>query len=172
MDVKKAKQRKLIIGLFIIYLIAITWIILFKFQLGLPSIGNGRNINLIPYSQSLLVNNKIVFSEIYMNVLAFVPFGIFCGMLFTDSPFWKKCLPFIGVSLLYEVLQYVLAIGQTDITDLINNSLGGLIGLLVYTGFCKIIGETYKANKVVLGFALIGTTGMIGLMGILLLVNM
>ena len=68
-------------------------------------------------------------SEILLNVAAFVPFGIYVSMLKPDGGFWKKVLPIFCVSLFYEVMQYVLAIGGSDITDLISDSLFAEIDL-------------------------------------------
>lgn len=36
------------------------------------------------------------------------------------------------MSAFFEVSQYTLSIGQTDITDLLTNTLGGIIGLNLY----------------------------------------
>lgn len=171
MDIKKSKQHKLFTILFIIYLSAITWIILFKMQFGLPDMGNLRRINLIPYSEPLIVNNRIDFSEIFMNALAFLPFGIYCGALFPKCSFWKRCLPFIGASLSYEILQFIFAIGRTDVTDFINNTLGGIVGLLMYIVFCKLIKDEYKANKIILFFAIIGTVVMSVILSLIIIVN-
>ena len=72
------KTNKLTAVLFIIYLIALFWIIIFKFNIRLPSLRNMRSINLIPFSEPLILNGKIAFGEIIMNVVIFVPFGC-CG---------------------------------------------------------------------------------------------
>lgn len=41
------------------------------------------------------------------------------------------------LSLVYESLQYLFAIGATDVTDLLTNSMGSLFGLLLYVGLSK-----------------------------------
>lgn len=70
-----------------------------------------------------MVNGKLQISEIIDNVLAFVPFGIFMGMLREQATFWKRLVPIFGVSLLYEAFQYLFGIGASDITDLLANTL-------------------------------------------------
>lgn len=171
MEQKINGQRKWIWGLFIIYLLAISWIILLKFEFGLPQSAGRRSLNLIPYGASAIINGRIDFSEIFMNILAFVPFGIFCGMLKPKTSFFKKCLPFFVISLSYEVLQYIFGIGSTDITDLINNTLGGVIGLILYLLLVKLLKDRYKANQIVLILASIGTVGMMILLTLLVIVN-
>lgn len=37
-----------------------------------------------------------------------------------------------GFSLFLETLQYLLAMGASDITDVINNTLGAVIGVLLW----------------------------------------
>ena len=76
------KTNKLTNVLFIIYLIALIWIILFKFNVTFSYMENIRSINLIPFSESLILNGKLAFSEIIMNVVIFVPLGIYAGILF------------------------------------------------------------------------------------------
>lgn len=46
-----------------------------------------------------------------------------------------------GFSLFLETLQYLLAMGASDITDVINNTLGAVIGVLLWKAFRKIAGE-------------------------------
>lgn len=171
MIIRKDKQQNLFIGLFIVYVLALTWIILLKFEFGIPETGNIRHINLIPFAESVIINGRISFSEIYMNAIAFIPFGIYCGVLFSKYSFWKKCLPFVIVSFLFEAAQYIFAIGRSDITDLINNSLGGVFGLLIYMGLAKAIGDSRKTNRIVIVFALTGTIIMCFLMALLIVVN-
>ena len=49
-------------------------------------------------------------------------------MLLPKSKFYTKVLVIAGTSLCLEIAQYVLAVGRTDITDLITNTAGGFFG--------------------------------------------
>jgi glycopeptide antibiotics resistance protein len=67
-------------------------------------------------------------SEVLINLLLFVPFGLFLGLL---APWWSwRRLAGIAVvvSLAFEATQFVLAIGSTDVTDVLVNTAGALIG--------------------------------------------
>ena len=55
--------------LFIIYMIALFWIIIFKFDIPFSNLGYMRSINLIPFSESLIINDKLDFREMIMNVV-------------------------------------------------------------------------------------------------------
>jgi glycopeptide antibiotics resistance protein len=51
-------------------------------------------------------------------------------------------------SVAVEIIQYIFAIGATDITDVITNTLGGFIGLGLYTLSNKYI-NTEKLDRVI-----------------------
>ncbi|WHZ58648.1 VanZ family protein [Metabacillus hrfriensis] len=138
-----------------VYLFVLTWIILVKMQFSFQDLPDFRGINLIPFAGSASVNNQIDFNEIIFNVLAFIPFGIYISMLKPNWSFLKKIAVIAGVSLLFEVLQFIFAIGGSDITDLMGNTLGGIIGVGVYIVFCKLFST--KANKILNVLASIGT---------------
>ncbi|MGN6351827.1 MAG: VanZ family protein, partial [Parafilimonas sp.] len=68
-------MNKLTKTLFIIYLIALCWILLFK--LGVQfSYMNNRSVNLIPFRNLLTSNGKVDIGETVMNVIIFIPLGI------------------------------------------------------------------------------------------------
>ena len=49
-------------------------------------------------------------------------------IMWEDKPPLKQFAPIICTSLLFEAVQFIFAIGASDITDIITNSLGGIIG--------------------------------------------
>lgn len=129
-----------------IYLILLTWIILFKTQFSISQIGHIRSLNLIPFGASVIVNGKLDFDEIVINAIVFIPVGVYMGMLFPDWSFMKKLCPAVGLSFVYEVLQFIFALGATDITDLITNTSGGAIGLFVFAALSTILGK--RTNRI------------------------
>lgn len=163
--------KKLTIGLFVIYFIILTWVILFKMELDISLLQkmNFRSVNLIPFSASLEINGKIDVSEIILNIIAFIPFGIYFSIMNSRWKFIQKTLLFFGVSLFYEVMQYILAIGGSDITDLITNTLGGITGLGIYFLCSKLLGK--NTIKVLNILATVGTVCMVGVLGLLTVVN-
>lgn len=156
-------------SLLVIYLVVVTWIILFKMTFSFQELPSFRNINLIPFAGSLIVNNQIDFSEIINNVLIFVPFGIYINMLKPDWSLLKKVAPIASISLLFEVIQFIFAIGGTDITDFIGNTFGGLIGISIHLVLCKFFKT--KTNQILNALALIGTVCVVALLILLVLVN-
>ena len=135
------KEQRLTGILLGIYLILLTWLILFKLQLPLGGWVPYRSLNLVPFGASLIVNGAVDVQEILYNGLVFLPFGLYLGMLQPRRSWWKNLLVMAGVSLAYETLQYLLAIGASDITDLLMNTAGGAVGLLVFSALFHAAGE-------------------------------
>lgn len=71
---------------------------------------------------------------------------------------------------MYEVLQYCFAIGASDITDLLGNTLGGIIGIGLFTVCSKILGE--KTVRILNILAAVGTVAVVVLLVLLIVVNM
>ncbi len=157
------KTNKLTNVLFVIYLIALFWILLFKLGVRFSYMEN-RNVNLIPFG-------KIDVSETILNVVIFVPLGIYAGVLFKRWIFVKKLLLFFLISLMFEGLQFIFRIGAFDITDIITNILGGIIGSLIFEAIEKLFNNSVKSRKFITIIAAIGTVLMISLL-LLLKLNM
>lgn len=146
--------------LFTVYLIALAWILLFK--LGVQfSYMQRRTVNLIPFNEALIADGKIDVPEIILNVFIFVPLGIYSGILFRKWTFQKQLLFYFLVSLLIEGIQFILGAGAFDTTDVITNSLGGVIGLLLFKAIEKLFNDSNKAQKLVNLIAAIGTAALI-----------
>lgn len=134
---KNEKKSKALLVVFSIYLALLVWCILFKFALRPEEIPHLRGINLIPYAASVVVNGKVQISEIIENMLVFLPFGLCISAFYPDSEIQNRILLASGLSLFFEVTQYIFAIGASDITDVIDNMLGAVIGILLYLGMKK-----------------------------------
>ncbi len=151
------KERKLTSVLAMIYLLVLIWIIVFKMQFSFENLQGIRNINLVPFGESVIINGKIDFDEIIGNVIIFIPLGLYLNMLKKDWK-WHKKIGFIaGLSLIFEILQYIFAIGATDITDLITNTLGGIVGLGSYEILNKILGTQSKTNRILNVLGILGS---------------
>ena len=164
MENRKSNQARLTTGLFIVYLLLLTWIILFKMQFSFDRLPQFRGLNFIPFAGSVIKNDRLDYSEIILNLIAFIPFGLYLSMLKLNWPFWKKLIPIAGASLLFELLQFLFAIGGTDITDFLSNTLGGITGIGLYIGLSRIFKE--RTNRILNILALIGTISIV-LLGVL-----
>jgi glycopeptide antibiotics resistance protein len=121
-------MRALSRTLFAAYLLILLWLVLFKFSydpVGVIRDFQTRSLNLVPFAWG---RN----SEMISNILAFIPFGVMLSVNFKQLLFRYKIAIIFGFSLAVEIIQYALAIGASDITDLIMNTLGGFIGTAGY----------------------------------------
>lgn len=147
------KQKWVTALLFAVYIVAIIWIIIFKFQLSLDTLPRQRIINLVP---DLTANRN---DEI-LNLLVFVPYGVYMGMLKRSWSFGQQILPVFLTSLLFETVQYAFAIGSSDINDLLLNTVGGAVGIFI----CFVFRKVFKArsDRILNVLALLATILVIG----------
>lgn len=126
-----------------LYILLITWIIVFKFRIDITSLKYIRSINLIPFKTNGAINGM---KETLVNLILFIPFGMYLEYLFKD----KRKLNIIIIiltSFCYEIMQYIFHIGVSDITDIIMNTLGGIIGILLIYMYFYLINKI-KNNKI------------------------
>ncbi len=157
------ESKRLTLALFVIYIAALVWIIVFKFGIDVRYTEQRDEFNLIPYQRPLVLNGKISYGEILLNVLIFIPFGLYLAALFEKWGILKALAFFILSSFVLEATQYILAIGAFDVTDIINNTLGGCLGWLAFRGFRHLLGSPIQARRLLNLFALIGIVVLAGL---------
>ncbi|MDO5547613.1 MAG: VanZ family protein [Eubacteriales bacterium] len=163
------RGNKITAALFFLYLAVLTWIILLKMQFSFSDLDHFRRINWIPFAGSVVTNGTIDLDEIINNLIVFIPVGGYLGMLKPGWPFWKKVCPIFGLSLVYEILQFVFAIGASDITDLLSNTLGGVVGIVFVWLISKGLKE--KTNAVLTVVAAACTVLVLAFLALLLVAN-
>ncbi len=78
-----------------------------------------------------------VLSEILMNVAVFIPIGLLLGIVFSRIAWWKVVLIGSLISMSIEFSQFAFMRGFAETNDVIHNTLGCLIGYMLYKGFAK-----------------------------------
>jgi glycopeptide antibiotics resistance protein len=127
-SVRPRDHRVLIGGLFAVYLALLVWAVLWK--LGVPSLheGDTRAVKLVPFvaGDGYGVNSPF---EMIANIALFVPFGVYLGLL-APRWGWRRIGALAAVvSVGFETAQYVLAVGSSDVTDVILNTAGAVVGV-------------------------------------------
>lgn len=90
MDESQSSYDKLTKSLFVIYLIVMGWIILLK--LGVQfSYMEERRLNMVPFA-----NGYYSMMETIMNVVIFIPMGMYAGILLRNKAFGMKLLFFFS----------------------------------------------------------------------------
>lgn len=127
---------KLSLSAFIIYIIYLAYLVFWSKYYG-------RNIahhsfNLFPFNtikQFLFSNfdSKVVITNIFGNIAAFLPMGFLLPVAFRKMDILVKvAMVTFTVSVVIEILQYITGAGTGDIDDIILNLTGGIIGFAIY----------------------------------------
>lgn len=124
-------RPRLLVAAFAVYIVLLAWIILWKLEV--PWIGEAaglpRPLKLVPFLPSGDAGGSRPL-EVVANVLLFVPFGIYLGVL-TRWRWWAVLAAAAGFSLALEVTQHLISVGSFDSTDVIVNTAGGLLGFVL-----------------------------------------
>lgn len=103
------------------------------------SIGEIYKIDLKPFSSYYVAfteGNTEILLQILMNIAMYIPLGFLLPCCF--KLFEKYRYVFLGTfcgSLIIELIQLVFRLGLFEVDDIINNTLGAVIGLLIYMIF-------------------------------------
>lgn len=165
-------HNKIIVILFVMYMILLTWIILFKMQFNFAQLPDIQSINLIPFKEAVVVNGERNFTEAFDNFLVFIPVGAYLGMLLRKEKFYKKVIPILLLSLFYEVSQFVFHIGASDITDVLTNTTGGILGILAINLLYKMGKSEEKTSKILTILAVGCTLVIVGFISLLIIANL
>lgn len=163
------KHQKITLFVFIIYIILLSWLVLMKLMPSFDLLPRMRSINLIPFRETLFVNNKINYKDVIYNVLVFIPLGIYLKIIFQKWPIYTIIVTGLLVSLSFESIQYIFAIGCSDITDIITNTSGTLIGIGIYSLFHQCLHQ--KTEIIIDIIGLIIEISALFLMTILFILN-
>lgn len=150
--IRRDYMRKILSGgLLTLYLVMLIWLVLFKLQYNILSVFNyhHRSLNLNPFVFPLKVNGRINFGEMIDNVIIFIPFGVLLNVNFKKVGFLPKFALILVFSITCELIQFIFAIGATDITDVITNTVGGFLGLELYSLSNKYINNK-KLDRVII----------------------
>jgi glycopeptide antibiotics resistance protein len=162
---KSEKSGIFTIVLSLVYALLLVGIVLFKLPFSLYGIESVRVVNLVPFMGSFTEDGVFTALEVIENVLAFVPFGIYISMLKDDWSFVRKLIPLVSTTLAFEVIQFIFAIGRSDITDLLGNTLGGILGIGLYALLAKLLKKrTDVVINLVALFLFAGVTAFLTLM--------
>lgn len=148
---KKGKLWHRII--FALYIAVLCYFLFFAEMFGRTEGGQEYHYNLILFKEirRFWENRHIlgfwpVFYNIAGNVLGFVPYGFYLPVLFAGVRGNGKSRRFgvlrvlllsLLLSLFVETMQLAFKVGSFDVDDLLLNTLGGILGYIIYvTGMC------------------------------------
>lgn len=70
--------------------------------------------------------------DILLNILLFLPVGLFVGK-------WRGVVYGFCMSIFIEICQYYFLLGFCELDDVLNNTIGSLIGVLITKGIQRLV---------------------------------
>ena len=104
---------------------------------------------IIPFYSYIIIANgdKLMFIQILLNVILFVPMGFLMKSTFCK---WNwKCIVLSGTLLSFtiEFLQLVFHKGMTEVDDVIHNTIGTFVGYSIYVIITRLLFSRSTPNN-------------------------
>lgn len=87
-----------------------------------------------------------VFANLAGNILIFVPYGFFISMASRSRGFFKTLFFSMGLSLCVEITQLFSRVGSFDVDDILLNTVGGVVGHIIFL-ICNAIRRKHYARN-------------------------
>ena len=87
-----------------------------------------------------------VFANLAGNILIFVPYGVFISMASRSRGFFKTLFFSMGLSLCVEITQLFSRVGSFDVDDILLNTVGGVVGYIIFL-ICNAIRRKHYARN-------------------------
>lgn len=151
----KTKRRFRILGkiFFVIYICFIFYFLIFSDWYGRVGEMREYHYNLVLFQEIKRFWNYreqlgffAMFTNLFGNVLIFVPFGFFMPMASKYRSFFITLFYSFGFSLFVELFQLITKVGSFDVDDLFLNTMGGILGYIVFA-VCNAIRRSYDRKR-------------------------
>ena len=123
-----------------------------------------RSVNLVPFrgvvsyisgndlvsgQDSAAVLHAFALINLLANIFIFVPCGVYITLFRKGKGIWKNVLWVFVISMAVEIVQFITKFGIGDIDDVILNSIGGLIGVLICRLLYLICNDDFKVRRII-----------------------
>lgn len=148
----KNRLHKLGKLLFFAYIIFLLYFLIFSEWYGRSGEMSEYRYNLILFQEIQRFWNHreqlgwIAYANLVGNVVIFIPYGFFMPMASRYRSFFQTLFYSFGFSLLVELFQLVTKVGSFDVDDLLLNTIGGILGYLLFV-ICNHIRRGQDAVK-------------------------
>ena len=141
--------------LFVLYIVFIIYFLIFSDWYGRTGEMQEYHYNLVLFKEIKRFWNYrdqvglfAMFTNLFGNVIIFMPFGFFMPMASRRRSFFSTVFYSFGLSLCVETFQLITKVGSFDVDDLLLNTIGGLAGYVIFV-ICAAIRRryVYKENR-------------------------
>lgn len=142
-SMKRKQAHTLLLFLSLLLILFFTFVIKETFEFRTNA---SRGLSLIPFREFVAMikqpNHSFYFWQIVLNILLFIPFGFSLSTYLNCHKRSHHLFPIVLLSAFLlstsvELLQYLTSRGYTEIDDVINNTLGAVIGWWGYERVLK-----------------------------------
>ncbi len=141
-----AKDRTNIIVL-IVYLLFLFWIIALRGQFSVNPVTILPQVNIIPFYYPNRLPNEVSIMDSIANILFYFPLGYIIRWVNLNLKKRWEILIIVLVGFFLNLSRFSLKTGNFDMTDIIICTIGGIIGLYVYTIAQETLPPSDKHNK-------------------------
>ena len=154
MSAKKRTQYR-ILGkiLYVLYIIFVFYFLLISEVYGRSSEMQEYHYNLVLFKEIKRFWNYreqlgafATVTNLFGNVLIFLPFGFFMPMASKHRSFLSTSFYSLALSLIVEISQLFMKVGCFDVDDLLLNTIGGMLGYIVFS-ICNVTRRNYAKKK-------------------------
>ncbi|MGL6197367.1 MAG: VanZ family protein [Lachnospiraceae bacterium] len=133
----------------VVYILFLLKLLLFKYYSPIDILTSNyeayRSFNLIPfggiydYLIKHVTSSNLAVTNVLGNIVIFIPMGVLLRLYSSKDEILRPVAVVFVTSVTVEVIQYILGIGASDIDDVILNTFGGFLGVLLYMLLLKIL---------------------------------
>ena len=148
-------RRYRILGkvMFVLYIAFLVYFLCFAEWYGRTEPSEGYRYNLVLFKEIMRfieyreeLGVFAVFANLFGNILIFVPYGFFISMASTSRGFFQTLFYSFALSLGVEIFQLFARVGSFDVDDLLLNTLGGVLGYILFL-ICNIVRRKCYGQK-------------------------
>lgn len=137
---EKKKKRIRILGkiLFVLYIVFLFWFLIFSDWYGRVGENGEYRYNLELFREIKRFWNyrqqlgMVAYQNLFGNVLIFMPLGFFMPLASKYKSFFLTVFYSFALSFCVEIFQLLTRVGSFDVDDLLLNTIGGLLGYIVF----------------------------------------
>ena len=140
--------------LFVLYLFFLLYFLIFSDWYGRTGVSGEYRYNLVLFQEIKRfieyrkeLGSFAVFTNLFGNILIFVPYGFFISMASRSRGFFMTFFYSLGLSMCVEIFQILTKVGSFDVDDLLLNTLGGILGYILFSSCNWIRRKRYGYGK-------------------------
>ncbi len=152
-EVKPLRKWIRILGacLFLLYMAGLIYFLFLSENAGHGGAGE-YDYNIQPFREIIryiryreILGTRAVLMNLVGNIIGFMPFGALVPLMWRSArKAWRTALLSLEISALVEISQLIFHVGCFDVDDMILNTLGGLLGYVLFFAASRCY---YKAEE-------------------------